>query len=378
MATQLTCPYCGNVQRTSADLSPGQSVRCPQCGHAFAVPGGTTPVRAGPRRGRLLPIVLTLCDLAVAAGALFPLAAYVWPGFLRSPAARRTDDPMAFLPPDSNWIVGADLVALRDQGVLEPAVRFLVDPPPGVPIRSLPPEWVGLLRDGDSLLIAGNTTEHPPRPAIALRTAEPVDVERVKQASSAAQGRKVHGHTVYRADPGLHGAKGWLTIPGDHLVIYSEMSETAFADLIAGAGKQPPHPALDLIGEAKLAGPVWGAALMDARMWEKLSEKPPAGMAAILSALQPARGAAAGVSFPRDPPSVKAMANIHFTKEDDAAKFAAVGKLSLAAVGLFGGGNPALLALVGKGMTIEPKGQRTVVSVQVPEETLRLLASGPR
>src|SRR5947209_7996706 len=75
-------------------------------------------------RGVLATILPILVGLLVIGAALFAVTAFLWPGFLR-PAPPRINDPMALLPADSNWIVGADLAQARQQGILEPMLSFL-------------------------------------------------------------------------------------------------------------------------------------------------------------------------------------------------------------------------------------------------------------
>src|SRR4051794_918042 len=83
----------------------------------------------------LLPIG---CGLILVLGVILALAAFVWPGFLKSPAVPPINDPMTLVPGDSNWVLGADLDAARMQGVLEPVLSFVTNPPPVVPGEPLP------------------------------------------------------------------------------------------------------------------------------------------------------------------------------------------------------------------------------------------------
>src|SRR4051794_34018680 len=123
MASQLTCPHCGNVLRTTASVLLARKMTCSACGEPFTVTDhGTASTTTGPARGAkqsrtgsgLLAVLLPGCGLLLIVGVLGLLAAFVWPGFLRPTTTPLTiADPMALVPADSNWLLGADLDKLR-------------------------------------------------------------------------------------------------------------------------------------------------------------------------------------------------------------------------------------------------------------------------
>ncbi len=227
-----------------------------------------------------LAVVLGGCATLVALAAILAFTAFVTPGFLRSTTPPAIDDPLALLPANSNWAVGADLEQARARGMLEPVLSFMMKPPPGVPGEPLPAALADVVRDGDSLLIAGTAGDDRARPVVIVVTRVPVAVDKVKQACNAGPVTRMHGFQVYRADLGKKGTAAWLAFPGERLVLLSEMSEGDFGNLLAAALQHTPHPAIDLIQEARVA-PLWGTAFFDEPMKKKLNASSPADMAQL-------------------------------------------------------------------------------------------------
>jgi hypothetical protein len=395
MPSQLACPHCGNVLRTTSTLGPGQRVRCPKCHEAFsATAEGTAP---GPRPARSggswLGVLLSLIALLLVVGLIVLLAAYVWPGFMRLPApAPAIDDPMSVLPADSNWVIGADLERLRGRQVLEPILALLVSPPPGVPVEGMPQSLVNLLRDGDRVLIAGSAPDDPPRMTVAMVTKDPVNIERFKQELKASPSRTLRGFVLYRveirnseADP--KGTLGWLAVPGKHLAVVSTLDEVRFAALLADAERHPAHPAQDLIQEAQ-ADPLWAVLRFDDRMKKALKKTLP-GELAQSPALQDARGALVRVDFPEKPESLQAKLDVLCASDADAGALADAGnkywkvqKAKLAAIQL---GlmfiNPPLARVLeefGRNVTIYAEADRARVTVQLMKKTLDQVQKAPK
>ncbi len=390
MAAELICPHCGNVLRTSAALAPGQKVRCPACQQSFAAgppaaaPQGRDPTVAARAPGRSLTISLTLFAILVVVAAAALLAAYVWPGFLRSTPAPHIEDPLALLPPQSNWVLGADLDRLRERGALEPTLNLLMNPPPGVPIEPLPAGLAEAMRGGSTLLVAGTTGEDPPRPTLLLTTRAPADAERIKRLLNANAARQVHGFTVYRAAPGdaARDSVAWLTFPGERLVVLSQLPEPRLAALLAEAGKHPPHPAGDLMNQAK-GTPLWAALHFDDRMKQSLRTRLPAGFKDALPVLERSRGAIATLDFPEQAKVARAKVEVFCASEEDADRLAAAAqkywnanKALLSAALLLPVLDAPVRALIGdvtRSLKVEVQEGHAVASVELSEKTLRLL-----
>jgi hypothetical protein len=399
MASQLTCPHCGNILRTTASVAPGRSVKCPACGESFKATADDESSSArgarGARPGRkpggvVLALLLPGCALVAVIGGIALLAAFVWPGFLRptNVPPQHIDDPMALVPADSNWVIGADLDRLRAQGVLEPMLSLLTNPPPGVPGNAFPAGMADVVRDGESLLIAGTAGDNQAKPVIVLTTRGPVDVETVKRACIARVAQKMHGHAVYRtemgkAGPDKKGSLGWLAFPGERLVLLSEAQEKDFAALLAAAAEPRPHPSAERIVEAKKT-PLWGVLTFDARMKVKLNETLANEMAGVVPLLQKAHSATFVMENPEKATSLKGQLDVNCGNDADAAELAAAaqkywdakkGQLALVAA-LLSLQDPALGGLVGdlsRTIKIEAKGPRAVVGLEITEKTLQKL-----
>ena len=47
--TKVTCPECEAVLKLAKPVSPGRSIRCPECGVSFVVPDDETPASPRPK-----------------------------------------------------------------------------------------------------------------------------------------------------------------------------------------------------------------------------------------------------------------------------------------------------------------------------------------
>lgn len=404
MASQLTCPHCGNVLRTTAAIAPGRSVKCPACGESYKAPADTESPSsrrdrsAGPgsKQWRVLfAILLAGCALIAVIAGIALLAAFVWPGFLRPtnvPPAR-IDDPMALVPAESNWVMGADLDRLRAQGTLEPILSYITNPPPGVPSSGFPSGMTEIVREGESLLIAGTAGDAQTEPVFVLKTRGPVDVEKIKKECNARAPQKMHGHTVYRTEmgkaaPDQKPSLGWLAFPSEQLVLISKANEKDFAALLAAAAHPQPHPSAERIAEAKRT-PLWAVLTFDSRMKTRLNEILAAEMAEVVPALQKGRTAVLIMETPKKDTALKGRLEVLCGNEADATELTAVAQkywsgkkafLQGAAI-LLALQDPALGFLVGdatRSIKIEAQGPRAIVGLEITEKTLQKLQKGKK
>jgi hypothetical protein len=417
----LTCPNCQKNLKTTAAVAPGTKVRCPSCGQTFEAAGGAeeTGIQAPPRREvvaptaiqsepptprparrqpradaerrprRLMgPIVVSVVVAVLVLALIAGLLAFVWPGFLRRTAPPNINDPFAFLPVDSNFILGANLSTLRAQGKLDAALAILRAPPQVGPLQGIPPELEGIVRDGDLLLAADKMREgEDPRPVFILRTQRPVDVEKVKAACGAVPSLPLHGFTVFRADPGNRGGSAWLAIPGDHLVVLSGQKDHEFGDLLGAAQKKgAAHPALELIRQVE-AAPGWGVVPFDASVKKKIQAAIPnmpaqGGDPGLGPMLQKARGATLTLEW-IDPPALKAKLRVLCNDNDDAAKIAEAAKQLWGPIKAFAPfvvvgkvQDPAQRALVIEAirtLAFQQDGDAAVATLQLSEKALQQL-----
>lgn len=205
--------------------------------------------------------------------------------------------------------MGADLDRLRAQGTLEPILSYLTNARLGVPESGFPASMADVIRDGESLLIAGIAGNEQAKPVIVLKTRGPVDVEKVKNDCNARAPRNIHGHTVFRTETGKTApdkktSLGWLAFPGEQLVLMSEANEKDFAALLAAAAHPQPHPSAERIAEAKTT-PLWAVLTFDARMKAQLNETFATEMAGVVPALQKGRSAVLFMELPEKDSALK-------------------------------------------------------------------------
>jgi hypothetical protein len=299
----------------------------------------------------------------------------------------RIDDPMALLPADSNWVVGADLDRLRAAGTLEPMLRLLTRPPAGFAGDPFPAGMADVVRDGQSLLIAGVAGDEKAKPVVILTTRGPADAEKIKQACHAGAEQKIQGFTAYRTQRGEgEGGKnitvGWLAFPGERVVLWSEATEPDFAALLAAASKPAGHPPAESIREAREA-PLWSVLHFDAGMQQKLQETLRKYAGDMAAALQTGRGAILKIEFAEKAASANVKLDVLFGNEADAAVMAIAAEKSWRE-------NKALLPLavmflprdhpaagvvrdLTKTLSIRANGTRAVATMQLSAKTLQQL-----
>jgi hypothetical protein len=337
---------------------------------------------------RLRTIVPAGCAVVVILAIILSVGAFVWPGFLRSPPAppppttMRYDDPMALLPSDTNWLVGADLVRARKQGILEPILAYLTNPPKGMPTipgEPLPAGLAEVLRDGESVMLAGIAGGEPARPVMILTTQGPIDVEKVKKACHATENQPVHGHVVYDADPWQKDGRSLLAFPGERMMLFSTREFPHFVKVLA-PGPRPAHPSLDLIQEAR-QGTIWAVLQIDERSKGSIKKTLPEALAALVPPLQEARGMILKLSVPAGASSVDARLDAVCFKDVDAAAIAEAGQsawkqsafLRLAARAFVKDAGIASMLGDFDNMKISAAGSRASANVQFSEKTLQLL-----
>jgi hypothetical protein len=332
------------------------------------------------------PLVPIGCGLVVILLVLVALAAFVWPGFWRAKPPTITD-PLALIPADSNWIVGADFNEARRLGLLEPTLAFAANPPPaflGVKVPRVGEELAAILNDCESMLVASRFGKDATRAIVVLTAKGPVDVEKVKHACRAAESQQVHGYTVYRAQVFDEGRPAWLAFPSERLILLSHTDEMSFAQLLAG-GARPPHPARDLIDEAKDRW-IWGVIHNDEGFQEGLKGTMRAKeFAPLLPVLPKARGAVWSIQPTGSPLAPEARIEIVCGSDADAAELLRAAQKTWKATLLMRLGTQALLgAAVNRGLAglagdvnrtaaFAAEGPRVVLTIQVSEKTYQLI-----
>jgi hypothetical protein len=260
----FACPACQKVLKSFSPIAAGTRVKCPTCGASFtmtaqdaspvaspASDGAAPPAKPAGRRKRLalLAGAAALLLAALAAGAYFLLS----PG--GALGTRPDEDPLAYLPPGTEIVAGADAPALLGDPSIGPAVAAAIGDQPGAREFLDRCEKETGLNQRDLLghtLLAGKLdvlnglggallpgAAAPSRPApvtLILKPSRPFDARRVARAAEGARPRTAHGKTYYEVSV---GEMRTLYMPSDRLIILSMLSAGELDAVFASDGTRP-------------------------------------------------------------------------------------------------------------------------------------------
>lgn len=339
-AARFACPGCDKDLLLAKSPAPGQKVRCPACQTVFTPVTDTDsataiqtrerrpssevarpsrrprddeddfddeeddrprrkrrrdddwddeprPARSRRRRSSILP-------LAIGGGVavvllLFLFMGFVWPGFFRTAgAAPVSGDLMAFLPANTNAILGVDLSRQQNAGQID-QLRAALQNLPGAPV-----ELADFLKDGESI-IAGGNLDGMPRGGLVYRSRAPYDVNKVRKLVPFAVPKNVAGKECFVVNNGpLPGA--FLGLPDDRTIVLG--TSDLEADFSRAVGNRRPVLSADLLSQIQAIGKqeFWGVLVNDGKIkagiqgiqLQQVGIVP--GAADLLGPLQRARG----------------------------------------------------------------------------------------
>ncbi len=448
MSQLCICPNCQKSLRTTAVYSSGQRIRCPACQTVFAVSVGATasavqvqrpaPVAAAPRvlpsaeplprrpaprqsadafdddfddvrprrryqdvddiaqplwrrkSGGHLGLILALSGGLALLGVLL-LTAFVWPGFLLSGTPSQARSMFAFVPPNSNFLAGAQLGRFRREAQFQGKWNEFQQQIAQLP--NVPAEARDLLNDADELIIAGGSDFQSSGVFIAS-TERPYDAEKVKRTLNAGAAIQVQGQTLYPVQNLAPGKQAFLALPSDKFLVVAFMPPDAVAKLLAGAKQATLHPDLQEQVEHAHRAPIWIAARFDDDTKFKLAQLQAQGgvglqmfggqdLATLIGLLPRSKGALLTIDAVDQ--RVKLSVGVTYKDAGDSAQAKAAlggawlqGQKALDLVALFGGGNPQVGKLLGEvrqSFAIDQQGNTVLASIQVNQDTLQGLAN---
>jgi predicted Zn finger-like uncharacterized protein len=317
-ATKFACPECGAVLRTNNPIPEGKRVKCPKCGTLFVpqpeveiegadvVEDDALPARPAPRprpadaprrprraraieddadelpedeqiedrpvkrrkgtlkkkhstggkQGLVIGIIGGVLLLVLL--ALGGVAAFVWPGFLRSGVNRGTgdEDPLAYVPADSGQVFSVDVHSLLSDPALatalEPVLRNVKsDALVGAVMRETGLDFGDLC---ERVVIAGKAQGGPggmspgAREEIALlavRSHKSFDQTLVRKAFKEPKSQRLEGKTYFTineqfsASPNSARATfSTLFMPSDRVIVLATLPEDQLKSLMASDGSQ--------------------------------------------------------------------------------------------------------------------------------------------
>ncbi|HEX5273130.1 MAG TPA: hypothetical protein VFW33_21690 [Gemmataceae bacterium] len=316
----FACPACGKVLKSFSPITTGTRVKCPTCGASFAMTAqdagravlpadGTPPTPAGaPRRRTSRALIVGAAALLIAglaAGLYFALS----PG--KALPSRHEEDPLAYLPPGTEFVAGADMPAVLDDPLFGPAVAEAIGRQPGATeflnrcekeTGLSPRDLLGhALLAGKLDVLDGLQSALPgfpgaqvaTRPApvtIILKPTRPFDPRQVVRAVEGARRRSAHGKTYYEVEV---GEMRTLYMPSDRVIVLSMLPpselDAVFASDGTTANLSPEGVALVHGAESH---PCWAVVPFDGPAGNRLRHAAAAQPGSLANTLQLATGLA--------------------------------------------------------------------------------------
>jgi hypothetical protein len=314
----FACPACQKVLKSFSPIAAGTRVKCPTCGASFtmsardaspvATPStaGAAPVPkvAGRRKGRALLVgaaVLLLAALAAGAYFLFSRG-----GVLGS---RPEEDPLAYLPPGTEFVAGADVPTLLDDPTIGPAVTAAIreqagagdfldrcEKQTGLSTRDLLGHTLlaGKLDVLDGLgaaLVPGAAAPSRPAPVtLILKPSRPFDARQVARAAEGARPRTAHGKTYYEVSV---GEMRTLYMPSDRVIVLSMLPAGELDAVFASDGTKPSlsADAVSLVRSAE-SHPFWAVVPFEGTARARLESAARNDPQSLADALLKAKGVA--------------------------------------------------------------------------------------
>lgn len=362
MPVNFACPKCRAVIRSPKPLAAGQRVKCPKCAQVFAVsgaaagqtvaaraPGGgagfnfegpataAAPAVRRPPKSAMAALNLSLLLLFLLVGSGAIAAAVYWhhtnpvvavratkaegetatekepekapeatkPAEPEFPVNKGTgkEDPLAYLPADSNILAGIDVAAIaqvRPDLIEQLRNASMSDPDSFDPKKNLGIDFADFY---SQVLVAAKgdvMQQAPPQTMTMVATSRTgFDPVKVAKGLKKAKPEKVNGKVVFSIED-----KQMKTVfmPSDRIIVVTTLLATdeKLAALVGSDGSQPmlPAEALKLVREGQ-KGPAWVAVPFDemiTKLLEGLAEqqkgKVPPEFQPLLKAFTSSRGAA--------------------------------------------------------------------------------------
>jgi hypothetical protein len=324
------CPGCHAILKTTNPELTGRTIRCPRCGHAFAMPTEaerealtaalqpappTAPVAEGegeaageakssPTRRRRVLVAYLVCGLLVMASTGVG-AFMVWDRVAHGTRNTGTgeENALAYIPGDSNIVLRIEAEHWSNQPELRLQMEHYVRSLGNSPFfldwrRSIGLEFTDLFHELTYALrlpsANGALARRPLATTLIVRSRVPFQQRKIARAFPNAIAEKIHGQTVYRINEPMFQT---LYMPSDRTIVLTNVSPVQLTTLLEVDGSESRLPP-DLVSfvERVEKQPFWVAMGFDGSMLpemnksvESLRSVAPAEWHPLLEALPAAR-----------------------------------------------------------------------------------------
>jgi hypothetical protein len=231
----IDCPQCYKVLKSTISISAGTTLHCPTCGASFAMPA-TTSSPTNPRRRSRRALIAGLAILFLL--GVLGIGGYLF--FRDRINAPRPDDPLAYVPPDAEFIAGIDFTVLLDDPLLGPEVDQRLRDLMGSEFLQRCQKETGLAPKEllGHALVAGKLKPLgvAMSPTIILQTTRPFDPEKVARAVPNAVRKTSHDKTYFELN---EGEMRTLYMPSDRILVLSARPASELDALFTSDGKTP-------------------------------------------------------------------------------------------------------------------------------------------
>jgi hypothetical protein len=234
------------------------------------------------------------------------VAYFVWSSVYNRGQNKGTgqEDPLAYVPADSNVVVGLDFSALMDQPVLAGQIEKALrqsgrDNPVDDCKKNTGLEFKDLC---GRILVGSKVTSLQPGPfpptTVIIQSKIPFNQNKVRDWVNDQEPRKHAGKTYYQTKSTSSGEFPWVFMPSDRILIFSGLPEDQMKALVESDGREPALP-----GDAVTAIRVlenntfWMTFTLNENVREKLAQTLAQGRGQIPAEIAPVADALPGAKL---------------------------------------------------------------------------------
>jgi DNA-directed RNA polymerase subunit RPC12/RpoP len=255
----FACPECETNLKTSHRITSDQDIRCPSCGKVFPAPPETgselLPSEAEPTEGQAKPAPKTSRTRVLVLGSalvviLFTAATayFAWSAIVNRGRNEGTghEDPLAYVHPDSTFVMGIDLGALPPQSewrqALEKGIRGLNHAPcflddckanTGIELSDLFDQVILAFK------VEGLNRSEPPHTTLIAHSRIPFDQNKVRDSEEDMFPQITESKFYYKRKTGDVVDLPFLFMPSNRILVMSNLPEYDFDPLVEKDGTEP-------------------------------------------------------------------------------------------------------------------------------------------
>jgi hypothetical protein len=210
-----------------------------------------------------------------------------------------SDDPMAYVPADSQFVIGVDGQALLNSS-FGPQLEQLLNSPAVAPLVKYKQDTKAQNRDLFQRIVVGLRRQgNELKGVIAIKSAVPWDAAKLAAAFGNANKQSVAGTSVYRVT--MAGSPTALSTPNKNVAVMADIPDDQLGRVFKAAGKGPSLPADLTTLTNKFAGEtIWFATAIDDSSRQQVGAvlaQFAGGSKAVQTAAQQAKGAAMAIKL---------------------------------------------------------------------------------